>query len=210
MKLFLSSSVNVVASQIANDIGKTGLQLAFIYTAAEVERNGKDADWCQADRAALVNAGFLVTDYTISDKQQADLIHDLSEFNVIFLSGGNTFYLLQQSQQSGFIPVIQNLIMNQQKIYIGSSAGSCIAGPDISPIVNVDDRSKAPDIEASQGYSFVNFCILPHWGSEHFKESYLNNRLDFTYTADQYPLLTLTDTQYVKVTNDGFSIRETK
>lgn len=210
MRAFLTSSVDVVAKQVAQEIGKTELKLVFIYTAAEVEEGGKDADWCQLDRSSLVSAGFKVTDYTLTDKHKSDLLHDLSSFDVIYVSGGNTFYLLQQSQLSGFVDVVGDLVKNQGKIYIGSSAGSCIAGPDIFPTSKVDDPNMAPFIHSYVGYQLVNFCVLPHWGSDHFRESYLNNRLDFTYLPNQVPLMTLTDTQYVSVENDRIRIVETK
>lgn len=185
MKLFLTSSVNFAAKSIAEQMDvKANSKLAFIYTAAEVEEGGRTAPWCDEDRQSLVNIGFEVTDYTITDKSKSELKQELSLYDVIYVSGGNTFYLLQQSQKSGFVEVIRDLVMKQNKIYIGTSAGSVIVAPSIEPTKRIDTESIAPDIKGYAGFNLVNFCVFPHWGSEFFKELYLNRRLDFAYKSD--------------------------
>ena len=131
-ELFLTSSVHAVAHDIAKkvDLHKAD-KLVFIDTAAEVEEG--DKTWLRNDRRALVNAGFAVSDYTITDKSKNQLKIDISRFDYIYLSGGNTSYLLQQSQKSGFISLIKELVQDKGRVYIGTSAGSIIAGPsDIS------------------------------------------------------------------------------
>ena len=80
-----------------------------------------------------------------------------------------------------------------------------IAGPDIEPILGIDDVQLAPEINRFAGYNLVNFCVLPHWGSEHFKESYLTNNLDSMYKS-KYPQIALNDDQYVEVVDDHFRI----
>lgn len=208
MQLFLTSSVNEVASDIAKRIKTKNKTLAFIYTAAEVEEGGKDADWCQADRKALVDIGFDVTDYTISEKTKTQLEEELGILDVIFVSGGNTFYLLQQAQQSGFVKVVRELVIAKGKTYIGSSAGSIIAGPDTYPTHRIDKVSVAPHLNGYKGFDLVNFCVFPHWGSEYFKDLYLNKRLDFAYSKNQVPIVLLTDKQYVWVKNESLQIIE--
>jgi dipeptidase E len=187
-QLFLTSSLANVADDMGKRIDMTaGNKLAFIYTAAEVEEGGRLAPWNDADRQALEKFGYQVTDYTITDKQQVDLTTELAEYDAYYLSGGNTFYLLQQAQQSGFIEVIRDLVIKHNKSYIGTSAGSIIAGPDIYPTFRLDDASLAPKINGYKGFNLVNFCLMPHWGSEIFKDLYLNKRLEHAYTPNQVP-----------------------
>jgi dipeptidase E len=90
--------------------------------------------------------------------------------------------------------------MQKGKIYIGTSAGSIITGPKI-PIYLLED-SKDIKLDDIKGYGFVNFTILPHWGSEGFKEKYLSKRLEIVYKEDQVPLILLTDNQYVYLHDD--------
>lgn len=206
MELFLTSSVHAVAHDIAKrlDLSKAD-QLVFIDTAAELKGERDDLTWLKNDRQALVKAGFQVSDYTITDKSQKQLAIDLSKFDYIYLSGGNTSYLLQQSQKSGFVSLIKELIQNG-KIYIGTSAGSIIAGPRLPDYFSDEEM----ELENKNGYGFVNFTIVPHWGSEDFKERYLGDRLKIVYKVDQVPLLLLTDTQYVHIQNGQLKIIDVK
>ena len=129
-RLFLTSSVHAVAHDIAKRVNLSkGNKLVFIDTAAEFEEG--DKTWLKNDRQALVDSGFNVSDYTITGKTQEQIEKDLAPFDSIYLSGGHTAYLLQQSQKSGFVSLIKELILKQEKTYIGTSAGSIIAGPKI-------------------------------------------------------------------------------
>jgi len=127
-RLYLASSIDKTAKGIAENIGKKNLKLAFITTAAEVEK--PPFDWLENDRNGLVQAGFDLFDYTITGKTKKDFDKDLDGVDVIHVNGGNTFYLLQQSRKTGFYSWIMNAV-NKGKIYSGSSAGSIIAGPTI-------------------------------------------------------------------------------
>lgn len=205
MELFLTSSVHAVAHDIAKkvDLSKAN-KLVFIDTAAEAEKG--DKTWLKNDRQALVDAGFIVSDYSITDKSRNQLENDLNGFDYIYLSGGNTSYLLQQSQKSGFISLIKELIQNKGKIYIGTSAGSIIAGPKLPDYFSDEEA----ELENENGYGFVNFTVVPHWDSEDFKERYLGERLKIVYKEDQVPLLLLTDNQYVHVQNNQMKIIDVK
>jgi len=193
-ELFLTSSVHAVAHDIAKraDLSKDN-NLVFIETAAEPEEG--DKEWLENDRQALINAGFKVSNYTITGKSKDQLKAYLNPFNYVYLSGGNTAYLLEQSQKSGFISLIKELVQEKGKVYIGTSAGSIIAGPRL-PDYFSDENANLKD---RNGYGFVNFTILPHWGSEHFEDRYLGGRLKIMYKENQVPLVALTDNQYVHV-----------
>ena len=205
IQLFLTSSIHAVAHNIVKRMGLSRAnKLVFIDTAAEVEEG--DKTWLRNDRRALVNAGFAVSDYTITGKSKNQLKTDISRFDYIYLSGGNTSYLLQQSQKSGFISLIKELVQDKGRVYIGTSAGSIIAGPKL-PGYLTDEKVK---LENMNGYGFVNFTIVPHWGSKDFKEKYLGKRLKTVYRENQVPLLLLTDNQYVHVQNDRMKIIDVK
>lgn len=134
-KLFLASNAGAVASDIARHLQATRLKLLFITTPA----GGEDGDkkWLEDDRSALVKAGFVVSDYTITGKTSREVKRDLADFDAIFVSGGNTFYALEKIQHSGCAKIIREYV-DRGKIYIGSSAGSVLAGPDIYPTYYLD------------------------------------------------------------------------
>lgn len=204
MKLFLTSQINCVAKDIFKKLGSKNLKLVFISTAAEAEHPDKDPEWLKMDRQSLIDAGFEVTSYTITNKSAKEIEDELSKYDVIYISGGNTFYLLEKIQQSGFADVLKNQIKDG-KFYIGSSAGSIVVGPDTYPLLRQDRIEKAPNLKGYKGIGLVDFVILPHWGREDHKELYFNERLDLAFNSKN-KFIVLRDTQYVEVENDIYKI----
>lgn len=205
--LFLASSIDsqAVALDIFRKIGKNRpLKTLLIGTATEDKELDHDPSWLVDDKNSLRNAGFELIDFTISGKSEKELYKALDSVDVVFVSGGNTFYLLQESQKTGFIKIIREKV-EKGLPYIGSSAGSVIAGPNIEPVLGIDDANLAPEIKDYAGYNLVNFTILPHWGSEHFKNSYLNNNLEVMYKNTDIQI-TLNNDQYIEVVDDQFRI----
>lgn len=206
--LFLASQVELVIKEIvkAGHLPRNK-KLAFIDTPAEGEVG--DKWWLENGRKALVGAGFDVFEYTITGKRAQTIRRDLADSEFIFVSGGNTFYFLEKTQETGFIKVIQDLVLKENKIYIGSSAGSVIAGPDIYPAYNLDDASKAPNLKGYQGFNLVDFVVLSHWGNDKFKSRYMNERLEIAYNSNNKIML-LTDNQFVYVKDDWYQIIDIK
>jgi dipeptidase E len=205
-RIFLSSSINFTAKAIAEEIGDVKkLKTAFIATAAEPKSEREDIGWLNNDKQGLIDAGFDVFDYTITGKSPKDIEKDLGGMDIIHVNGGNTFYLLLQAKKSGFDKFIKKFV-KKGGIYIGSSAGSIIASPDIAVTRNLDDAEHyEKQLENTNGFGLVDFIIFPHWGSEHFRDRYLNHRLNIAYNKDNQIVL-LTDSQYVHVKNDFYKI----
>ncbi len=206
-RLYLTSTVNFVAKRIAQDLNPKAPmnKLAFVLTATEDKE--RDTTWITNDKNSLKEVGFDVFDYTITNKNENEIRNDLKDTNFIYVEGGNTFYLLEKAQQSGFIKVIRDFILKEEKIYIGTSAGSIIAGRDTYPTLILDDVSLAPNLKGYKGFGLVDFTILPHWGSDKFKDLYLNLRLAHSYNGTSQ-LILLRDNQYVEVKDDWYRIIE--
>ncbi|MCX6794733.1 MAG: Type 1 glutamine amidotransferase-like domain-containing protein [Candidatus Falkowbacteria bacterium] len=205
-KIFLTSSVNLVAKDIAQKIGGAkNKKLLYIYTACE-KKLGEP--WQIADRNALVEAGFKVIDYTITGKTKEAIKKDIQKIDVIYFSGGNTFYLLQQIQLTKSAPIFREVVKNG-KIYIGTSAGSIVAGPDIYPTYKLDNAKQAPKLKGYKGLGLVDFVVLPHWGSQHFKKRYLKQRLAHNYNT-KHKLVILNDYQYLQIEDGWYRMVEIK
>ncbi len=208
-RIFLSASINFTAKAIAKEIGDVKkLKTAFINTAAEPKKEKEDPSWLDDDRQGLVDAGFNLFDYTITGKSPKDIEKDLGGCDIIHVNGGNTFYLLLQAKKSGFDKFIKKFV-EKGGLYIGSSAGSIIASPDIGVTRHLETKQYEQELENTKGFGLVDFLIFPHWGSEHFKERYLNHRLNIAYNNDNKIIL-LTDYQYVCVTGDTYKIVDIK
>lgn len=188
MKLFLTSSASQVINFITPLLPKpaTELKCAFIPTAADVYTS---KPWLWADRNSLVKFGFSVFDVNLTGHSASQLKSALQGVDVVFVSGGNTFYLLDQVQRTGFAPVITELV-NQGVIYIGSSAGSVLAGPDIS-FVGWHPDWDANDVGLTdpRGLSLVPFVVSPHY-TEADREL-----LESKLPSVNYQIFPLTDSQ---------------
>lgn len=142
--LFLTSSVHAVAHDIAKKLDLSSHnKLVFITTPAEPETG--DLTWLANDRKALVDAGWDVTDYTITNKNVDKLKNDLAVYDFIYVSGGSTIHMLKESKKSGFFSLVQDLIYKDNKIYIGTSAGSIITGPKCPDYLL--DRDEVKELE---------------------------------------------------------------
>lgn len=209
-QLFLAASIEstgpVVAEDITNDTGKKPgeLRLAFIDTGAEVDTG--DLQWVEDDRQGLRRAGFSLNEYTITDKSIDDLERDLGGMDIIHVNGGNSFYLLLQARKSGFDKWIIDAV-SKGKIYIGSSAGSMVASPNIGIAKNIEDNDYKDELKKFDGIGLAEVMAFPHWGSEAFKDLYLNRRLDVAYKKENKIVL-LNDYQYLKIIDDKIEFKD--
>jgi dipeptidase E len=203
MKFILTSNASSANHSWATKLGVNPdkLTAAFIDTAADVY-NKAEADWLKADRNSLTDLGLNVTDYSLVGKTKSQLIDDLAKFDVLFVSGGNTFYLLEHANKSGFTQLIKEDYFND-KIYIGSSAGSVLLSNNIEVIKFLDDPQKA-NLDNYNGVGIFNFTILPHWGSDKFKEKYLK-AIDYAY-LNSIQAFALPDNQYILSENNSFKL----
>lgn len=177
------------------------MRLTFVDTAAEVEKGSRQ--WLFDDRQALVGAGFNVTDFTFTHKNQDEVKKMLDDTDFIFISGGNTFFLLQEMNKSGFSDIIKEYV-DKGLLYGGSSAGSIVAGPDIEIIKDIDDPKVASDLKSYRGLGLCDVTVLPHWGNDHFKQGY--EKVLRSGFKKGNKLILLTDDQYLLVQGDSYSI----
>lgn len=204
--LFLSSAIGTssVATSIRRRLGHSNpLKTAFITTPIEVE-DMTDDSWYQDDRRALKDNGFDIFDYTITGKTPKDLEADLTPAETIYISGGNTRHLLLQSQKSGFISFIKKFV-ESGKLYLGTSAGSIITGPKLPPYLWGEEVA-APNIVDFTAYNLVNFTLIPHWGSDIFKDLYLGGRMEQIFAELNQPFVACNDHEYIEVIGDSWQI----
>ncbi len=178
-------------------------KIAFIQTAAD---SYKDKWFVEVDIKKLNELGFQLTQIDIKDTDEQKLQNELEGFDVIYMTGGNCFYLLEKIYESGFDKVIKRL-MDDGVVYAGASAGAVIMCPTIEPLAFLDDPSKAPNLKSKKGLDLIDFVILPHYGKEKYIEKY--KKIMATYQNNGYEMKTLTDQQVVIVEGSEYRIVDT-
>lgn len=199
MKVFLTSFAANVMDKVVPLLSKTpkDLSILFIPTGANPYES---REWMEEDRDKLKEFGFKVSSFDLKDKTEKEVRIALDNVDIVFVSGGNTFYLLEKVRQSGFDKAVKDFI-GKGKIYIGSSAGSVILGPNIEPMKYLDNSSKAPFLSDYSGMGLVDFVVLPHFDNKKYDEVY--RKLISEY-KDSYKLKPLKDDQAIIIDKNGF------
>lgn len=200
-KLFLSSYFTKVSNLLLPFIQRQpkDCNLTFIPTAADPYT---EKPWVYEDRNKLIEMGFNVVDTDLKNKTREQLYKELEETDIIFVSGGNIYYLLEKVKNSGFDEVVTHLIA-KGIIYIGSSAGSVLMCPTIEHIEDLDDKTKA-NLSSFAGIEVIDFLILPHYGEPKYEERF--QRIINKWIKRQYRIQTLSNSQVIVVKDDEMKI----
>jgi dipeptidase E len=197
MKLFLTSKAVNVLDKIASMLEKKPGDLKVIFIPNAGDPYGDNKPWVEADRNKLIELGFNVKDFDLREKTEKDTRKALLNTDVIFVAGGNAFYLLQKIRESGFDKVIQELI-SSNKIYIGSSAGSYVACPTIEA-ANWKQRDKnIVGLKDLTALNLVTFLVLAHYTNE------LEPLISQEIARTKFKVKILTNNDFVLV-EDGIS-----
>ena len=199
MKLFLSSEG--IPSELRKDflslVGKPAneITLTFIENAADPYLPESNV-YLDVTKKTFADIGLAVEKTDLRKFSDADKIYKhLSKFDVIWCSGGNTWYLRYLIRKSGFETAIGRLI-EKGKIYCGDSAGAIIATPTLKYAELIDEQDKAPEV-IYDGLKLVDFAIVPHWGNEKIVE--LLEKMRDSLVSDGYDTKTISDDQAIVV-----------
>ena len=162
------------------------------------------------DYAARASTRFAEMGYTMTSAHSAsDPIRAVAETEAIFIGGGNTFRLLKSLQDLNLIEPIRRRV-SEGAPYIGSSAGSNVAGPTIKT---------TNDMPIVQPRSFdalglVPFQLNPHFldpvpKSTHMGETREERILQF-HEENETPVLGLREGAWVWAENGAVKIGGTR
>ena len=169
-------------------------RVIFIPTAADPY---PDKWFIEADKKQWQELGFNILELDLKGKKERELRNLLKGFDIVYIAGGNTFYLLEKVLESGFDVVIKELLENGV-IYAGGSAGAIIAGPTIEPIRVFDDLKAAPNLKSYAGLGLVDFIVLPHYSRDKLHNRQ-HDQIIKEWNKKGYMLIPLTNDQAIVV-----------
>lgn len=136
------------------------LKILFIPTASRTE---EEMFFVRKSFNELLSVGVNNDNVVWFDPDDVTTYRDNTEVDCIYVCGGNTFYLLRKLKESGYFDKIQKWT-NDGLLYVGASAGSVVATPDINYILFMDTNDCS--LEDTSGLSFVSARIIPHYTDE--------------------------------------------
>ena len=145
-----------------------------------------------------------VEELEISQARFQQIRTTLAKNDIIFVAGGNTFFLLQELRRTGADQLIIEEV-NKGKLYIGESAGAIVACPDIGYSFSMDDPKKAADLTDYTGLGLVDFYVVPHYQSREFKDS---SEQMVQENQAQKKLAIINDHQAIWVWDEGVKLLE--
>ncbi len=148
-------------------------KVLYITTAVDGEKED-NREWVYKEYKTILDLGINesnITEYKIGNKINID------DYDIIYMMGGNTIYLLDMVRKYNFGEVIKDFI-NKGKIYIGSSAGSQIIGSTIE--LGAKYENNFINMTDFTALGIVNKEIIPHVN----KKEISNNNLILLYDGD--------------------------
>ena len=199
-KMFLASSFKDVANVFETSAGEVkGKTVTFIPTASVVE---KVDFFVKSGKKALEKMGLIIDELEVSTATTDEITKKLTQNDYIYITGGNTFFLLQELRKSGADKIIAEQI-ELGKIYIGESAGSIVISPNIEYANALDSVKKAPELASMDGLRIVEFYPVPHHTNAPFKKAV--EKIIATY-GEALKLIPISNHQAILMENDDVRI----
>lgn len=206
MKLLLTSAGitnQSIAKVLLDMVGMPAkdIKVAFIPTAANVEEGDKTA-WFFRQYEDLRRMGINWIDMVDFVAADVDWRSRLSACDVLYLSGGNTFYLLDQIRKQGFDTYLQTAL--ESKVYVGGSASSITMTPTIDVAAIPPGDPNLPGLTDLTGLGYVGFEIEPHCDEQRFDavEAYTQKYGKQIYAIDDQTAIKVID-DTIEVISEG-------
>lgn len=175
----------------------TEAKIAYITTAV---KGVSDRSYLDRSIKCMREAGLNFEEIDIEGKKKFELREILKDKDIIYVAGGNTFYLLNAARESGFDSLVKELV-ERGVLYVGASAGSYIACPTIEMATwKHQDVYGHYGVDDLNGLNLVPFLVTAHYTPEY--ELIIREKMK----TSKYPVKILTDEQALLVVGDDVKL----
>lgn len=200
-RVFLCSSFADVAEILSKTASSPlrGNTVAFIPTASIHEEY---TQYVEDGKDALRTLGLTIKEVEITQFDKNQITRILNDCDCIYVSGGNTFFLIQELRKTGTDKLIKEQV-EMGKLYIGESAGTIILSPNIEYAKKMDDYlTLTPNFNDFTGLGIIDFYPVVHFNCFPFEEATRNIINEYGHL----PLKPITNQQAIVITGDAVSI----
>lgn len=193
---YLAGTKNITKKYLSKmDLNK----IIFIPTAGNVEPY---TGYIDEGIEMLRSLGYELEIIDISKFDEDYLKDQFLKTKCICITGGNTFYLLQELKKKNLVDLLIKRI-KEGLLYIGESAGAIIMSKSIEYNQIMDDKNIAIELDDYTGLNVFDHYVLPHLGEYPFEET-AQKTLD-TY-QDKIPLVPINNNEAILVDDNGYTV----
>jgi dipeptidase E len=204
MKLFLSSvaMTSTLIGPFTKLVGKPAAEIRIVLSenaADPYRRGGETISWLQDNYQAMEDAGLNITRIDLKAYHGPEVLKaELEQYDVIWLAGGNTFYLRWLLQNTGADNVIRKLVA-QGKVFAGASAGAIVAGPTLKHVELADDPKLSP-AWPTDGLGLTQTVVVPHFDQPGYAT--ITGKINLELKADGFTTCPLNNDQALIIDGD--------
>ena len=191
MKLYLSSyRLGNHSDKLKQLVGKTNARVAVSVNALDnQDKSLRNDNVLRRELTDMQQLEFSAEELDLRDyfgETGDSLVSHLSNFDLIWFSGGNVFLLIKAIRQSGFEKVFEQLIYTKKLVYAGYSAAFCCLAPSLKGMELVDDKNAIAEgyIEGEiwEGLGIIDFYPIVHFRSNHHESELVEK--EYQYVLD--------------------------
>ena len=196
-KLFLTSS-GLSNQKITNeflelfDKKPREIKILFVPTASRTE---EERVYVDKSKNQLLDVGILSENIKTLEIDHQISMKEVEDFDVLYVCGGNTFYLLHQIKKYNFDQIIKQFLKTG-KVYFGVSAGSYIVCPTIEMAL-----WKNPDKNDVNLIDLTALGLVPFLMTVHYEQKYADS-IKKSIMNSMFPVRILTDEQALVIKDD--------
>ncbi len=169
------------------------MRLAYITTAGKPVA---DKVYIERTKNYLAKTGCSFFELDLDGQNPDSLRQALANVDLVFVEGGNAYYLLKSIRDSGFESVIKELLPGGVW-YVSACAGTHVVGP----VIDMADWRQRPDynhfgILETSAMGLVPFVTVVHYIPE------FHDRLKQKIASTKYPVKILSDKQALFIQDD--------
>ena len=207
MRLYLSSyRLGNHPEKLLELLGK-GRRTALIFNAADIKPVSERVASVQNDLNELKALGLnpFEVDLRAFFEDPTGLREILSNADLIWVRGGNSFVLLRAMHYSGAGNIIKELLDQDAVVYGGFSAGIDLLVPNLHGVELVDDMHVTPAGYSPEviweGLGILPFALAPHYQSDHPESVEIDKVIDYMI-SHHMPFIALRDGEVLMI-NSG-------
>ncbi|GAB2658335.1 Type 1 glutamine amidotransferase-like domain-containing protein [Kribbella swartbergensis] len=126
----------------------------------------------------------------------------LTEYDGLWVRGGNVFVLRAALAKSGADRILPELIHAEEIVYAGYSAGPCVLAPSLRGLELCDDVDAVDGEVIWDGLGLLDHAIVPHLDSPGHPETDLVATVAELYDRTGVPYLPMRDGQALVIDGD--------